>query len=450
MQKHIQTQTGGFLRSALPLLACLLTACTGAPEVLTVASQAGTGQAGKNDSGWVGADSYEVEAIVTGMVQHPGTGEYRDLAYDAALQSQLIDLQLKFIKTTAEANGWRLNQLNDSVVVTDLVETDAGYTVYYEATVDMLGRLSGYGVPELEDIDTRFTAAVPAVPTDFSYSTIEACSKVDDRHSPADYNFHYYFSPNQPECELVTNKVELQITKVFPRPTVYPEYDRLLQPIDDARKGFYAALVPNRGDKDPKSRFNAHASALENNLGLRGEVRDDGAFVRYEWEQGGVVMVIDLYDPTDLPWMSDFESHFRKRLGQYTLVHYNGHSSYGSKHLVDDPDAFTDQYQIISIHSCQSYAYFSRQVFRAKATEADPSGMDAADILATGKSSYPSGAPPTITTILRGLMDGMVAVESGRPGQAPSWNEVVAGIKASTWGDILYGMAGVRENTWRP
>ena len=76
--------------------------------------------------------------------------------------------------------------------------------------------------------------------------------------------------------------------------------------------------------------------------------------------------------------------------------------------------------------------------------------MDAADILATGKSSYPSGAPPTIRTILEALMEGMVAVDEGRPERAPSWNEVVSDIKESTWGDILYGMAGVRENTWRP
>ena len=383
-------------------------------------------------------------------MQHPGTGEFRDLPYDAALQSQLIDQQLKFIKTTAEYNGWRFNQLNDSVIVTDLVESEGGYTIYYEATIDMLGRLPWSGLPTLDELDTRFTADVPAVPTGFSYKTIKTCTKVDDKHSPADYNFHYYFAPNQPDCELVTNRAEVVITEVFPRPTVYPEYDRLLQPMDNDRRGFYAALVPNRGDNDPKSRFNAHAEALERDMGLTGTPMDGGAFVRYEWEQGDVVMVIDLYDPTDLPWMSDFASHFRKRLGQYTLVHYNGHSSYGSKHLLDDPEAFTDQYQIISIHSCQSYAYYSRQVLRAKATELDPTGMDAADILATGKSSYPSGAPPTIRTILEALMEGMVAVDEGRPERAPSWNEVVSDIKDSTWGDILYGMAGVRENTWRP
>ncbi len=433
------------------VLGCFfLSSCTAQPEVINGESGSSSSNAGKNDSGWLGADSYEVNAIVRGIVQHPGTGDYRNLAYDAALQSQLIDLQLKFIKNTAEREGWRFNQLNESVLVTELIESEAGITLHYEATIDMLGRLPWSGVPELRDIETRFSADVPAIPTDFSMDIIHNCSEVDDSHSPADYNFHYYFSPNREDCTLVTNTVDVEITEVFPQRTVYPEYDRLLQPMDDSRVGFYAALVPNRGDHDPKSRFNDHAEALENDLGLKGTIQDDGAFVRYEWQQGDVLMVIDLYDPTELPWFSDFASHFRKRLGQYTLVHYNGHSSYGSKHLLDDPQSYTDKYQIISIHSCQSYAYFSRQVFRAKVTPNDPTGMDGADILATGKSSYPSGAPPTIRNILGSLMKGMVAVHTGNPNQAPSWNRIVEDVKRSTWGDILYGMAGVRENRWQP
>ena len=102
------------------------------------------------------------------------------------------------------------------------------------------------------------------------------------------------------------------------------------------------------------------------------------------------------------------------------------------------------------MHSCASYAYYTRQVFRAKATFDDPSGFENADILSTGKSSYPSGAPKTLEVVLTSLVDGMDAVIRGEPGDAPNWLEITEGMKNSTWGDILYGVAGVRTNTWRP
>jgi hypothetical protein len=102
------------------------------------------------------------------------------------------------------------------------------------------------------------------------------------------------------------------------------------------------------------------------------------------------------------------------------------------------------------IHSCQSYAYYTRQVFRAKATAEDPSGFALADVIATGKSSYPTGSPPTVRVLLESLMDGMVAIDRGEPKSAPDWLGIAARMKGSTWGDIMYGVAGVRTNEWRP
>ena len=102
------------------------------------------------------------------------------------------------------------------------------------------------------------------------------------------------------------------------------------------------------------------------------------------------------------------------------------------------------------MHSCQSYAYFTRQVFRAKATSFDPSGFDLADIIATGKSSYPSGAPKTLKVLLSSLMDGMIAIQRNRAADAPDWLTIAEGMKGATWGDILYGVAGVRTNRWLP
>ena len=102
------------------------------------------------------------------------------------------------------------------------------------------------------------------------------------------------------------------------------------------------------------------------------------------------------------------------------------------------------------MHSCQSYAYYTRQVFRAKATEEDPSGFALADIVATGKSSYPSGSPPTLRVLLSNLLDGMAAIQRDEPDQAPHWLAISEGMDRATWGDIMYGIAGVRTNSWQP
>ena len=299
------------------------------------------------------------------------------------------------------------------MTVDEIFVEDDIVTISYRATVDMLGRLRGFGsTPRVDDLDNgKFDSIVPLFPAAIKYEDYKNCGETDDPSVwVRDYNFHYYFAPTKAECTMALGEVDIQVTEVFERVIAYPEYDRLLQNLDSGRIGFKAALVPNRGDRDPMSRFEAHQKMLESDLGLRGVDSDDGQFRSYVYERDGVAIEIDLYNPTIQEGTDNFADGFRRRLADYTLVHYNGHSSYGSKHLLDDPQAFSDAYQIIIMHSCQSYAYYSRQVFRAKATTFDPSGFDGADVIATGKSSYPSGSPPTMRALLTSLMSGMIAV----------------------------------------
>ncbi len=448
-QKDIRIQQWASI-VAIAALSIVALAC-GQPDVWDPNASGSYNGGGKEDSGWLGADTYEVAVAIQGVVQQRATGEWSDLANDTEQQHKLVDSQLKFMKNTAEDQGWRFNQLADTVRVTGISTDQDTVVLEYEAITDMLGKMRGYNVPTLDDIDAReFSASVPLSPESIGFQDIRNCSKADDGHSAAAYNFHYYFQPKQPDCAMVLTDAKLTITQVFGRPKTYPEYDRLMQPSDDGFVGFSAALVPNRGDNDPLSRFSAHKRMLEDELDLQGEESPDGSFVRYQWIEGGVRMVIDLYNPTELPWMGNFASSFRKRLSNYTFVHYNGHSSYGTKNLLNDTESYSDGYQIIVMHSCQSYAYYTRQVFRAKATAADASGHALADVIATGKSSYPSGSPPTLRVLLTGLMDGMVAIDQGRPERATDWLTIAEEMKTSTWGDILYGVAGVRKNTWKP
>ena len=239
----------------------------------------------EKESGWVGADSFEVNALVAGAVVAPKTDEWADVAFDATQQQRLVDLQVKFLKVAAEERGWRLNQLTEKITIQSINETSRGLEIEYIAVVDMLGRLRG-DVPKLSELDNSdFEAKVPATPEGFDYDTMTACAKADDGHSIKAYNFHYYFNPELAGCELDVVRAELVVTEVFDRPTTYPEYDLLMQDLPEGI-GFKAALVPNRGDRDPMSRFDAHAEMLEQDLGLRGVPSDDGTFKRYTWKKG--------------------------------------------------------------------------------------------------------------------------------------------------------------------
>src|SRR5690606_10199500 len=118
---------------------------------------------------------------------------------------------------------------------------------------------------------------------------------------------------------------------------------------------------------------------------------------------------IDLFDPTK----ASLTPQFRSALAAYQLVFFNGHSIYGTRDLLSDEASFSDQYQIVMMHSCRSYPYYVRQVFRAKATSDDPTGWAAADVVATGESSYPNDSPRTLKPLLEGLLAGMASAASG-------------------------------------
>ena len=138
-----------------------------------------------------------------------------------------------------------------------------------------------------------------------------------------------------------------------------------------------------------------------------------------------------------------------KALGEYQLLYYNGHSEFGSKALFTDKSAFSSKYQVIAMHSCRSYSYYTRQIFRAKATTADPSGFAAADVLGTGESSYSTDSGMVLEHLLDGLMRGLAAVSRGEPEQAPSWRAIISPMNEQAYG-IMYGAAGVRTNAWQP
>jgi hypothetical protein len=384
-----------------------------------------------------------VDAVIESVVLHEASGSWAELATDEALQRELIDDQLKFVKNGAEWHRYHANQLFDEVEVVSATRDGDVVTIAYRAIFDMLAPLARDAQPpSVEEIDPqRFTVSLPLDPVAAYRDSAGGCA-TDSRASG--YNFYYYFRPWLETCEIALVEAEIAITEVHPRPTVYPEYDRLMREMGDGSVGFRAALVPAFGDARPSGRFDRHREMLENDLGLTGVEVEPGVH-RFDWAEDGVTIRIDLFDPTE----NDYDATFRQALGDYQLVFYNGHSAYGTRRFLLDEEAYDDDYQIVMLHSCRSYAYYVQQAFRAKATDDDPQGFAAVDFVATGRSSYARDSPKTLRALLTGLMDGMRAIATGREAEATDWLSITTVMNTQVAG-ILYGVAGVRENTWQP
>lgn len=398
-----------------------------------------------DDTQWVGSNSIEVNTLFSATLAHEATGEWSDIATDEELQAELIATHISYGKKAMEKDGYWVNLMPDEILSVEVSVDGDMVSLTYQASVDMVRRVSSYDeTPTLEDLPkTHFEVTIPADPVDVFARAGKTCASDYGSYTLTEYKYFYYFNPNTGECELPMTTGIVDIKSVYPQPKTYPEYDRLLNDLGDGTKGFRAAILPNRGDHDPMSRFDGHKRAIERITDLSPE--DNGEFQRYRWTQEGATIVIDLYDPTQ-GW---FKNTFHKALGEYQLVYYNGHSNYGHQPFLDNPDAYSDEYQILGMHSCQSYAYYVSQMVEGKKTAEDPTGFVNSDMIATGRSSYPQDSPDVMAVLLEGLMSGISVVANDKAQLAPSWQDIGKRM-TNVAPSILYGVAGARLNEWRP
>ena len=399
----------------------------------------------KQDSAWIGSDTYEIEAIARGSVWREASGEWTNIARDGALQAQLVDEHLRFAKNGAHEHGYRLNLLADQVEILRVQEdVDNKIRVDYEAKVDFIDTFEA-SVPTLSDLPSELNVTVPQHPHDIYYRVTTDCSNDEEAMG---YNYAYYFDADAPDCTEPMTTIEFEIVDIFEPKRAYPEYDQLRNTLPSGKIGFLAAIVPDTGDYDPYSRYNAHRNMLLDMGGIPDQDAPDNA-ERFSLSAGNIEIIVDIFDPTEVGYLESFQN----ALSRYQYVQYNGHSSYGTRELLAEPEAYGDAYQILNIHSCQSYAYYTRQAFRAKRSASDVHGWDKLDVISTGESSYPKGSPKIMRAALEGLAAGLTAIEEGTPEEALDWGTIVEEMNAVEDGfgfSIEYGVAGARENNWQP
>jgi hypothetical protein len=423
----------------------LSSACSPEPGV---DSTPGAGK-GKTDTAWISDSSFELGAVLESRVTRQASGAWAELATDRALQEQLVDTQVKFAKRAMMKADYEINQLVYRIRSLDVTTDGDRVTLGYSASVDLV-KNEGPGVepPPLEDLpQLEFDVPLPLDPVDVKARVGERCAADWEPYSLREDNYYYYFRPGKDGCDLELHTGKLTIEKVYPRRVVYPEYDRLLGALEGGGKGFRAAMLPTNEDSDTAAILARMKDMLELDLGLTAtQVEGDDRFDRYLWTRDGATMVIDLYDPNKT-W--GFKKTYQEALGKYQLVHYAGHSEYGSKDLLSDATKFSKEYQVFMMWSCHSYAYYARRVFRAKATLEDPTGFAAADFVGTAPTPFFGDEARGIRELLEGLMDGIAAVSRGEDNQAPTWIEIIKKMNLTSW-DRPYGAAGARTNEWQP
>jgi hypothetical protein len=398
------------------------------------------GAGGKADNGWLSAKTFELDGVLVSQVAVRAEGSLAELATDIGLQEQLVDDQLKFGKNAMANKGYHLNQLAEAVTIEAVeVEPDPEegdrVTLRYRAAVDLTARVpwSGDAPQSLEDLDqTEFVVPLPLDPLKMKQRFGARCA--DEEEHPSDYNYYYYFIPDQEGCDVELHQAELTLTKVHQQQVAYPEYDRLLSPLPSGLPGFSVAVLPGVARDTVRGR-------LEDELHLTGEEVEGESFTRYRLPGENVEIVIDLFPGS---------YYFRDALGGgYQLVYYHGHSNYGTQPYFTDPQAFTSGYQIIAMSSCRSYSYYARQILDAKATAEDPKGWDATDVIANVNPGWVGSSSSTLTPLLKELRAGIEAVRNDRPEEAPDWLSIVRQMDRVD-GSPMYGLAGVRENRWKP
>lgn len=419
------------------LLALSLTALAGC-----AADSSGSQE--QDDTEWIGANSVEVNATIRSSLVHQATGAYAELAADPELQSELVGRHVTYAKNPLEDRRFYLNMEPDKILSMEVTVDGDLVRITYEASIDMVLPANAGNVDSVDDLSvTHVDARLPADPVDVFARGGTACASDYGDYILNESKYFYYFDAAKEGCPIEMIDAAIDVVTVYPNPTVYPEYDRLLGDLGDGTQGFRAAILPNRGDDDPMDRYDNHRRELSRALGFEPEQLD--GFERYRWSQAGVTIVVDLFDPT-AGW---FASDFHAALSDYQLVYYNGHSNYGNQPFLDRPEVYSDDYQIIGMHSCKSYSYYAHQVATGKATAEDPTGWRNADMVATGRSSYPGDSPHVLTALLEGLMDGIAAVAAGTPTEAPSWQQIGDAMR-DVAPYILYGVAGARHNAWQP
>jgi len=446
---------------------------------------------GKDDTGYVGNRAFELEASFSGRVQVSvpdktdeelmalaeellaGTNrwQHRDIT------AQVTE-QIKYARNDLKSENLNLNLEGGDPTFSSIDVIEGGLELVYTVSIESLVKYK-----DLEDqqltieqlVGRQIEVTLPARPEGLFERVGAACASDNETGGPVDpedlgaHNLFYYFDAEREGCPLTDGELftgSYHVESSLDAPVVYPEYDLL---VEDGRIDMVVIFGQiTHGDLERNDwgwiGFHQFSRSLRG-IGFR-VVEDFADDMGHRMERtfpGGLVVTIKIYTPVgvaDHVPREEANELFRAAIGENEIVYYNGHAFYGSLSVLDDPEVYpADRYQIVMMDACWSYAYYTKQIFRNRATEDDPDGYRLVDVVNNTEPAI-SGSNQTAVILWNSVFKGAAEVHAGGTGELYSWNNTVEymnehaearAARRTTYPDPeIYGVSGVTTNAYSP
>jgi len=446
---------------------------------------------GKLDTGYLGSRAAEMEATFTSKLRVPLPGksaaELQAMAdklkttptdYDLREVVEAVSTHAKFARNALRAAKYQQNlEGGEPVFSTATVDGDA-IVVEYTLKVESLVKYKDLEAMHLtpaslvgQQIDMKLPLTIDklhervGVKCSSDFDAMGAAVEAADLRPD---NLFYYWDPARTGCPLAAADLSAgsyKVTSSNMQKNVYPEYDKLVADGKISMVQIFGQI--EHGDLSDSDwgwhSYNDIKRILESGGFKITKTYPDKKGVRLEKTMPkGLKVEIDMLTPVSFADHVDRDvsnAAFRDAIRSHELVYYAGHAFYGSLTVLDEPTAYPqDTYQIIFMDACWSYAYYTKQVFRNKATATDPNGWALTDVVNNTEPGI-TGSERTAHELWKNVFAGADAKYGGLSTSRYSWNNLIkymnehAQRRADARGEDnaeIYGVSGVRTNAFKP
>ena len=446
---------------------------------------------GKVDTGYLGSRAAEMEATFSSKVRVPLPGktaaELQAMAdklkttptdYSLNEVATAVSTHAKFARNALRAAKFNLNLEGGEPAYSAVTVEAEALLVEYSLKVESLVKYKDLEAMMLTPaalVGQQIDMKLPLVINGLHERVGTKCSSDFDSNGAevpaADLrpdNLFYYWHPERSGCPLGAADLapgSYKVTSSNAQTSVYPEYDKLTADGKISMVQIFGQI--EHGDLSDSDwgwhSYNDIKRLLEGQGFRVTKTYPDKKGVRLEKTMPkGLKVEIDMLTPVSFADHVDRElsnAAFRDAIRSHEIVYYAGHAFYGSLTVLDEPTAYpTDTYQIIFMDACWSYAYYTKQVFRNKATAADPTGWKFTDVVNNTEPGI-TGSERTAHQLWMNVFSGADAKFGGLSATRYSWNNLIkymnehAQRRADARGENnpeIYGVSGVRTNAFKP
>ncbi len=446
---------------------------------------------GKEDTAYIGSRAAEMNAVFTGKVRvmvagktptelaaladaikaNPTSWDHRDIT------GQVTE-QIKYARNALKTEKLNLNLEGGSPTFSAVTVISGGLELSYEVTVESLVKfkeLEAQGLKPADLVGKVVEPRLPLVPAGLLERVSNKCSTDPDEPAAAvpvadlgAHNLFYYFDASRAGCtlgasDLVTAKYEIRSS--LDAPTAYPEYDQLVADKKVTMGIIFGQIEHGElqsNDWGFISFNDMTASFRRKGFKVTSQLAGGKGHKMSKTYTGGLKVEIEMWNPKSFADTVDRDlsnQTFRDVMKRNEVIYYNGHAFYGSLTVLDEKTAYPDStYQIIFMDACWSYAYYTKQIFRNKATAADPTGYALTDVVNNTEPGI-TGSETTAVVLYDQLFTGAAKAHARQSTRLYSWNQIGkymnehaerrAAARGSDHPDPeIYGISGARTNTY--